>query len=125
MRIAFTSALCLIAVVAAPVYAKPGDMNLAVFMAKAERLKSKGPLALVSKDFKVVKGEVEGAAATYKAKIKSDKEAGRTPHSCPKKGGSMSSDELLAHFETYPKSKRASTSVRTAFYDLMKKKFPC
>ncbi len=123
MRIALASALCLI--IAAPLHAQPGDMKLSTFMAKVDGLKSKGPLALVSKDFKVVKGEVEGAAETYKAKIKSDKSAGRKPHSCPPEGGSMSSDELLAHFETYPKAKRSSTTVRAGLYDLMKKKYPC
>lgn len=110
---------------AAPLAAKAGDMTLAVFIPKAERLMEKGALAMLSSDMKVVKGEVEGASTDYRARITRDKAAGRTPHSCPPAKGSMNSEELMAHFSSYPQSRRANTTVRTAFFALMKKKYPC
>ncbi|MGB7374354.1 hypothetical protein [Pontixanthobacter sp.] len=110
---------------ASPLAAKAGDMNLAVFIPKAERLIEKGALALFSSDMKVLKGEVEGASADYRARITRDKAAGRTPHSCPPAKGSMNSEELMAHFTSYPQSRRANVTVRTAFFALMKQKYPC
>lgn len=65
------------------------------------------------------------AAKTYRARIMSDKKAGKAPHSCPLKKGAMTSGELMKHFSTYPVSRRSSTTVRMAFFDLMKKKYPC
>lgn len=110
---------------ASPLVAKAGDMSLAVFMPKAEGLMAKGPLAAMSSDMGIVTGEVEGAAKTYRARIMSDKKAGKAPHSCPLKKGGMTSGELMKHFSTYPVSRRSSTTVRMAFFDLMKKKYPC
>lgn len=124
MRI--VSALLLpVVLLASPLAAKAGDMTLAVFIPKAERLMEKGALAMFSGDMKVVKGEVEGASADYRARITRDTAAGRTPHSCPPAKGSMNSEELMAHFSSYPQSRRANITVRTAFFALMKKKYPC
>ncbi|MEP2735571.1 MAG: hypothetical protein ABJP34_04665 [Erythrobacter sp.] len=121
ITLAFVS-LCLHS---APAHAKPGDMKLTQFMPTVQKLKKNGILAPLSGEMKVVRREVRGAADDYRARIKRDKAAGRNPHSCPPKKGSMNSKELLAHFESYPKSRYASVSVRTAFNDLMKKKYPC
>lgn len=107
---------------AAPLAANTTAMSLATFLSKAEKLEKKGPLALFSGDLKILKREVNGAADSYKAQIKAAK---RTAHSCPPKGGSMDSDELLAHFRSYPAVARAKTTVKVGFFDLMKKKYPC
>jgi hypothetical protein len=113
--------------VAAPLAAKPGDMTLAQFLPKAEKLQKRGMLAMFSDDLKLVKREVEGASADYRARIEADRKAGKPAHSCPppKGKGSMTSKELLAHFRSYPESRWSSVSVRSGFFDLMKKRYPC
>lgn len=120
-----TAIILSLSLFASPLAAKAGDMTLAVFMPKAEALMEKGALAMFSGDMKIVKGEVAGATQAYRARIASDKKAGRAPHSCPPKKGSMKSDELMKHFSSYSQSRRAKVTVKMAFFDLMKKKYPC
>ena len=107
------------------VNAAPGDMSVATFLEKADKLKSRGPLALLSGDMKVLRREGEASGKAYRARIAADKKAGRTPHSCPPEKISMDSDQMLAHLRTYPTSRRGSVSMRQAFADLMKKRYPC
>lgn len=118
---------CLLAIFAtAQAHAAPGDMSVATFLEKADRLESRGPLALLSSDFGVVKREIEASADAYKTRIDSDKDAGRAPHSCPPEaGGSLNSDELLAHFRSYPVAARSRTTVRRGFFDMMARRYPC
>lgn len=111
---------------AVPAAAAPGDMDAQTFLTKAEKLEKKGPLALFSGDLKVLKREAEAAAKTYRARIAADRKAGRTPHSCPPAGKqAMGSDELLGHLRSYPAARRSSVSMKVAFADLMKKRYPC
>ncbi|ABC64293.1 hypothetical protein [Erythrobacter litoralis] len=124
MRFVFIGSVLL--ATTAPAAAAPGDMDVQTFLAKAEKLEKKGALALLSSDLKVLKREAEGAAKTYRTRIVADQEAGRQPHSCPPKGKqAMTSDELLGHLRSYPAAKRPSVSMKTAFADLMQKRFPC
>lgn len=107
--------------------AATGSMPIATFLKKADALKAQGILALGSSDIELLKGEVEGAARLYRADISKAKAAGKMPHSCPPPKGQSNIDanDLLAHFRSYPASKRSKISVKTAFYALMKKRFPC
>ena len=111
--------------IAAPTAAAPGDMTLATFLAKAAALKKRGALALLSSDFSLLKSEVEASNAAYIASLQADRAATRAPHSCPPQRAGMSSDELLAHFESYPAAQRARITVRQGFFDLMRQRFPC
>lgn len=105
--------------------AAAGDMSVAAFLAKADALKGKGILAMGSPDIDLLKTEVQGAGKSYRARIVADNQAGEPPHSCPPEKTAMKSNELLTHFRTYPASQRGRISVRAAFYDLMKKRYPC
>lgn len=101
-------------------------MSVATFLAKADALKAKGIMALGSSDIKLLQQEMQAVGGQYRADIKAARDAGKTPHSCPPATPQkMKSDELLAHFRAVPPEKRGSTSVKTAFYDLMKKRYPC
>lgn len=112
------------ALIAAPAQA---EMSVATFLAKADALKAKGMLAMMSSDIGLLKGEIQTAGKAYRAQINADKAAGRAAHSCPPAKGrvAMGSEELIGHFRTVPQQQRPSTSVKTAFYGLMKKKYPC
>lgn len=110
---------------AVPVIAGPGDMNVATFLAKADALKAKGLGAIGSPDIKLLYGAANAAGKTYRAALAADKKAGRTPHSCPPKKAALNSDQLLAHLRTYPATVRPKTTITTAMFDVMKKRYPC
>lgn len=102
-----------------------GRMTLDTFLEKAERLERRGMLALFSSDFGLLKGEVDDAFDEYKGELAADREAGRTPHSCPPSGDSVTSDQLLEHFRSYQESRRPSITVRAAIRDMMARRYPC
>lgn len=101
-------------------------MSVAEFLAKANALKAKGFLAMGSPDIKLLRTEVGRASDAYRSDLASAKAAGRAPHSCPPPKGKakIGSNELMAEFEAIPADKR-NMSVKTAFYAMMKKRFPC
>jgi len=110
-------------IMASPVQA---EMSVSTFVGKADALKRKGLLAIGSPDIKLLQAEMQGVTTGYRAEIRGSRAAGRTPHSCPPETAQrMSSDDLLAHFRTIPAAQAQKTSVKTAFYGMMKKRYPC
>ena len=108
------------------VQAQDGQMPLNTFLETASRLEARGPLALLSSDFSRLQREVEQGAASYKRQLERQRAAGETPHSCPPRGGvELSSDALLTHFRSIPANRRARMSVRDAFGDMMRTRYPC
>lgn len=122
MRAAPVALFCAL-VIAAPVQA---EMSVSTFVTKADALKQKGFMAIGSSDIKLLQDEMKGVTTAYRADIKGARAAGRTPHSCPPEGRQrLSSDELLANFRTIPPAQAQRTSVKAAFYGMMKKRYPC
>jgi hypothetical protein len=109
---------------AAPALAAPGDMSIAVFIAKADALKAKGMLALSDPDMKRLQGEGSAAGQAYRSRLTRERAAGK-PSSCPPQGAKISSDQLLAHLRTYPAARRGSVSIKTAMADYFIKTWPC
>ena len=109
---------------AGPLAAAPGDMNVATFLAKADALRAKGPAALFSSDYKLLKSEGEAAGAAYRARLNAERAAGK-PSSCPPKGTRVSSDKLLAHLRTYPEAARPRVSMKQAMGDYFARNYPC
>ena len=109
---------------ATPLLAAPDDMNVAAFLAKADALRAKGPMALFSSDYKLLKSEGEAAGADYRARLNAERAAGR-PSSCPPKGTKVSSDKLLAFLRTYPEAHRPRTSMKQAIGDFFARNYPC
>ena len=54
---------CGVALLTGTAAAAAGDMSVATFLAKADALKAKGPLALLSSDIKLLQGEGQAAGA--------------------------------------------------------------
>ena len=109
---------------ASPLMAAPGDMNVAAFLARADALRAKGPMALFSSDFKLLKSEGEAAGEAYRSRLNAERAAGR-PSSCPPKGAKVSSDKLLAFLRTYPEAHRPRTSMKQAIGDFFARNYPC
>ena len=112
-------------VVASPALAAPGDMSAATFLAKADALRAKGPMALLSGDIKLLKAEGQAAGLAYRARLKAEKSAGKPPHSCPPPKSKINSTQVIDHLRTYPAATRARTTMKTAIADLMVKTYPC
>lgn len=100
-------------------------MDVATFLARAEALQAKGPLALFSGDLKLVKAEAMAAGNSLKSERLARTAARQAPEFCPPTPSSMSSDELLAAMRTIPAAQRAQTSVRAAMKAMLIRKYPC
>ena len=118
----FAIALLVIAVPATALQAQ--TMPVSTFLAKANALKAKGPLALFSSDIGLLKKEIQNSAKALRAEQLAAQKAGRKPALCMPAKASMNSDELLAHFNSIPAAQR-NMRVQAGFAGLMRKKYPC
>lgn len=109
---------------ASPAFAAPGDMSVATFLGKAEALKKKGVLAVMSSDLGALKQAGTAAGEAYRDRLKRERAAGK-PSSCPPTGARIGSDQLLAHLKGYPANARPSVSMNTAMADYFIKTYPC
>ena len=119
------AALAFALLAATPAQAAPGDMSAAAFLAKADALRAKGPMALLSGDIKLLKAEGQAAGLAYRARLKAEKAAGKPPHSCPPPKSRINSTQVIEHLRTYPAATRTRTTMKTAIADLMVKTYPC
>jgi hypothetical protein len=117
-------AIAVLALTAVPAFATDGTMNVATFLAKADALRAKGPFALMSSDYKLLRAEGTAAGESYRARLRQERAAG-SPSSCPPQGVSVNSNELISHLRTYPAAARPTTTMRTAIADFFVRKWPC
>lgn len=121
---AWLPALAGVLALSAPALAAGGEMSIATFLAKADALKAKGMMALFSPDIKALRGEGEAAGAAYKVRLEAERKAGK-PSSCPPKGTTISSEQMLAFLRTYPEAARPRTTMKTAIADYFIRTWPC
>ncbi len=102
-------------------------MTVAEFLAKADALKAKGMMAMMSSDLPVVRGEMQAATTAYRTEVDAARAKGRTDLGCPPPKGQakLSSDIIMADFAAIPKPAQARTPVKVALYDVMRKRYPC
>ncbi len=103
------------------------EMAVSTFLSKADALAAKGIFAMGSSDIALLKTEVKTASAAFRAEQDAAISAGRKPSAClPPKGTIvMNADDLMAYFRTIPAAQASKTSVKTGFYTLMRRKYPC
>ena len=101
-----------------------GDMNLTVFVAKAEALQAQGPLALFSPDLEVLKAEGKAAGESYRVRLIKERAVGR-PSSCPPDNAQIVPEELVAFLKQYPASVRPRVTIRQGVADYFIRKYPC
>jgi hypothetical protein len=104
-----------------------GAMTVAEFLAKAEALKAKGMMAMMSSDLPVVRGEMQAATTAYRADVDAARAKGITTLGCPPPKGQakLSSDVIMADLAAIPKAVQQRTTVKAGLYALMAKRFPC
>ena len=115
-----------LAVLATPsaLLAARGDMNLALFVAKAESLQAQGPLALFSPDLEVLKAEGKAAGESYRARLIAERKTGR-PSSCPPENAQIVPEELVAFLKKYPANVRPRVTIRQGVANYFIRKYPC
>lgn len=105
----------------------PGTMSLAEFLPRAQALQKKGMGAMFSSDLKPVIAEFKAAGQAYRADLDVARAAGRTDLGCPPPKGKakITPEQIMADFSATPPAERATTTTKTAFYRMMRKRFPC
>ena len=118
----YSMALTLAALmIAVPAHA----MSVAEFLARARALQAAGALAPLYPDYELLRGEMRGIVAAYRADISAARSAGRPPHSCPPAAHpQITAERLLAELERIPPAQRRM-SMKAAFYGYMKRHYPC
>ena len=101
------------------------SMRADVFLNKAEALKKKGPLALLSGDVRKLQGEIRGSAEQLRAERTAAVKAGQKPAYCPPEKTGLGVDEIIDHFRSIPANERARINTKEALKRLMVKKHPC
>lgn len=109
---------------ATPALAQAGDMTVSTFLAKADALKGRGPMALFSSDYKLLHDEGHAAGEAYRARLKTERAAGR-PSSCPPQPVKVQPEQLMAFLRLYPEPTRARTTMRSAMADYFIRNYPC
>lgn len=119
--IAATMLLSLAAPVAA---AAPGTAQN--FLDRANRLKSKGPMALFDGDIGKLKAEATTAGQSIAADRIADERAGRPKQYCsPQPKASLGQTEFLDGLAAIPAVQRSRLSLKQAMLQIIQKKFPC
>lgn len=102
--------------------AAQAEISVATFLAKADALRAKGPLALFSSDIGLLKREGEAAVDAWRAQVRLDD--GRR-NACPPPKEKISDDRFLGMLTAVPPPERARTSVATAVTRGLNRLYPC
>jgi hypothetical protein len=117
--------LALFLTIAPVAAAEAQNMPVSQFLAKAEALKKKGPLALLSGDLKLVMNQVKQDSAQLRAENKALDAAGKRKHYCAPPNSKVTDKELLAAVEQVPVAQRPRTSTKEAFKAYFARRYPC
>jgi len=108
LRFAFAFSVLIVPVAASA-------MPVSTFLAKADALRAKGPLALLSGDLKLLTNEIQAAERAGKPKA----------YCTPGAGVKLTDKDILAAMQAVPVPHRASTSTKDALRGYLARRFPC
>lgn len=101
-------------------------MPVATFLAKAEKLKAKGPLAIFSGDLKLLMKEIKADATQLRAERLAAQAAGRPMAFCPPAAGVKLTDkDVLLAMQQVPPAERARTDTKDALRAYLAQRHPC
>ena len=96
------------------------------FLTKADALRSRGPFALMSSDYTLLKSSVASAGLELRKERIAAVAAHQRPAYCPPGGkGAMDADELINLIRAMPPAVRAKTELKDAMRVLLIRKYPC
>ena len=100
-------------------------MPATTFLAKADALMAKGPLALFSSDVGLLKKEATQAGGELKAERMALLAQHRPTAYCPPAKSGIQSDELIASLRRIPAPELARMQFKDAFRHILAQKYPC
>jgi hypothetical protein len=116
----------LIAVVLGAAPAAAQAMPLATFLAKADALQRKGPMAIFSSDLKLLTNQIKRDAGELRAENKAAEAAGRQKSYCTPAGGvNLTNRDILGAMNAVPPTQRARTETKDALRAYFARRFPC
>lgn len=96
------------------------------FLARAERLKSKGPLAFFDSDYGRLKSEATVVGKSIGDDRIADERAGKPILYCsPSPRADLGSFEFIRGLEAIPAAERDQMSLKEAMIRVLQKKYPC
>jgi hypothetical protein len=120
MRLAGLGCAALLFASAAPA------MPVCVFLAKADALKARGPLALFSSDYGLLKNEIISNMTVLRNERLAAVKSGAKPAYCPTEAsGRMDVDEVISAMNAVPAAERGRTDVKEALRQHLAQRFPC
>jgi hypothetical protein len=105
--------------------ASAAAMPVSTFLAKADRLQSKGPLAIFSGDMKLLQNAIKADAAALRAERVAAQAAGKRPAYCPPGPIKMGVREVMGAMRAVPPAQRARTDTKDALRAYFAGRFPC
>ena len=118
--------LLFLAVLSFPGIASAQSMNAEAFFKKAQALKAKGAMALMSRDLRPMIREAKSAGMKARATRLAAVAAGRTPRYCPPKGSKrLGNEEFMAGMAAIPLAERLRIDLTEAMTRILVRKFPC
>ena len=101
-------------------------MPVSTFIDKANALKAKGPFALLSGDYGLLKDEVVSSMTMLRNERLAAVKSGSKPAYCPTQAsGKMDVDEVLGAMNAVPAPLRPRTAVKDALRQHLAQRFPC
>ena len=97
----------------------------ATFLAKADALLARGPMALFSSDVGLLKTETAHAGAELKAERLALVAHHKPTAYCPPAKSAISSDELIKALHRIPPADLAKMQFKDAFRQVLAQKYPC
>jgi len=100
-------------------------MNAAVFLQKAEALRRRGPLALLSSDLKLLQAQAENAGDELKAEHDTAKREGRPLSYCTPNTKVLGPRELLDGLHRIPAAELRTIDIKQAMHIILVRNYPC
>lgn len=120
-----TNLLALSIALAAPVFAAPPG-SAQNFLERAERLKAKGPLALLDSDYGRLKAEATAAGKSIGDDRIAAQKAGKPVLYCsPTPRAQLGSFEFINGLEAIPAAELQRMSLKQAMLRVLQRKYPC
>lgn len=96
------------------------------FLDRANRLKSKGPLAFFDADYRRLKAEAYAAGNSIREdRLAAQKEGRPILYCSPKARAQLGSMEFIGGLEAIPSTERAKMNLKQAMLRVLQKKYPC
>ncbi|MES2002745.1 MAG: hypothetical protein V4444_10615 [Pseudomonadota bacterium] len=100
-------------------------MPVSSFLAKADRLERKGPLALFSGDLKLLTNQVKSDFASLREERLGAKAAAKPTAWCPPEKVALSNKDVMAAMRAVPAAERTRTQTRDALRAMLIRRYPC